>query len=413
MRFSTINLASCISFILCTFVTAQYEFQFEATTTGNERKIGALEGQFNSLHPSTITGSGNGSNSSRIKELQDQYRRQYPSATIGIYRAHGSTNDDDASDIRELENAINWQIMNRKNRQVAEANPTTSEGRVYSSYSQQSSLGSNGQFNYAAASGSTGPSAIDAINSSLMRNAAEARVMEAANDRSWRARNAKAVYDGLNKLDPDDDQFLNIYNGLDPRARKLPGVTAKLHELKSIYDKRKGLENAQWDTLINDARKHGTAEEAKYLSDLRMGGGTLAAAMDNAYGEKGFMTRFQANKDALAEAQALAAQEALYAKEEAKVNADYERVTKVLTRRNKRFLDQRENLYKRQAKIKDMQNAAVNDIEPNKARDQRLKAGLDNITEELGELNKKLKSYDDGMAAAEAELDNYYNSQTR
>ena len=276
---------------------------------------------------------------------------------------------------------------------------------------QADQLGSNGQFDYSAAGGTNGPSAIDAINSSMMQNAAEARVMEEAHERSWRSENAQAVYDGLNKLDPDTDDFLDIYNGLDPRARKLPGVTAKLNELKGVYDKRKGEEKTEWDTLISDARKHGTTAEAKYLGDLRSGGGTLEAAKDNAYGDKGFMTRLQANKDALAEAQAVAADEAAYAKQEAKVNANYDRVTKVLTRTNKRKLDQRDTIQARMDKIVTMQVANKNDVDdkPNPKRDAKLKTELDLWTTKLKKLDEDLEPYTKGMSKAEAEYNKFYN----
>lgn len=279
---------------------------------------------------------------------------------------------------------------------------------------QADALGSNGQFDYVAASGSTAPSAIAAINQSMRENAANAKIAEDAANVQWRRENAEAVYDALNQLDPESDDFADQLGSIDARAGTLPGVRDKVKNLQDRNDEYRGAvaaslaeEDAKWDKLLEDATAYGTRDEINSIEKMREEGLDYGAAYKFADGEDAFYRR---RENAL---QAKADEEA-YVKGEAKATKAYDRTTATLGRKYKRQLKKRDALDEELDAASARLNAAQDELGDEGAeKAKRIQTTIKSLQEKMDKIEEGLAPYYEGMSGAEDELAAFYNPELK
>lgn len=279
---------------------------------------------------------------------------------------------------------------------------------------QANALGGNGQFDYVAASGSTAPSVISAINESMRENAANNKIAEDAANVQWRRENAEAVYDTLNQLDPNSDDFADQLGSLDARARQLPGVKDKIKSLQDRNDEYKGAvaaalqeEDAKWDKLLTDATAYGTRDEINNIQKMREEGLDYEAAYKFADGEDAFYRR---RENAL---QSKADEEA-YIKAEGAATKVYDRTTSTLDRTYKRKLQKRDKLEKQLSDAESRLQAAQDTLGDEGAEKQkRATTTITALQKKLGEVEKELSPYYEGVSKAEEDLAAFYNPELK
>lgn len=416
--FSRVFLAAALCTVVIVIVTPSSLAQYGHDPYGQgnsdiHQNLTELQDQLRWQNPSGYypQGSSNASAHQRLTELQDQVRQQYPSAHVGGgHFGFGLSSSDIRRELTELQDQVRWQQMQNHNGRNISHNMAEYPQRLRR---QAQLLGDGGQFDYVAASGSSTPSAISAINASMRENAANNRIAEDDANVQWRRDNAEDVYNNLKELNPDSPTFEDDLLKLDPRVLDLPGVKNRVRDLqhrneeyRSQVGKALEEENDRWDTLMSDAKKYGTRDEYLAISELRDEGADLSAAEAFADGEDAFYRRHERalldkkEKDA-------------YAAAEADAQKVFDRKTGKLNRANKRLISQRDSLEKRlDAAITRREKYDGNLTQDNKAI-QAMDARVTSLEQQLAKTEESLSAYYDGIAEAENELDAFYNPEKK